>query len=249
MKQKVLMFLSLFVLFVISTRAQNEVAQIGETNYETLQEAIDAASGDNPVVSLLSNVTLTQTVTIDKSLTLDLVNYNIEAVDVRAFHIKAGTVVFKRSGTTRGLIKAEPAKGNSTFDENSSVIRVGDNDVTDGTEINFTIEKGVHVQSHYCYGVTVFGSKTKEKVTINGGVTTWGNSSAISGNGSSGYGGTDITINGSVTSYNTYAIYQPQEGKLTINGTVGNGTTKKPYAAGIEAKSGTILINDGACVF
>lgn len=243
------MFLSLFVLFVISTRAENDVAQIGETNYETLQEAIDAASGDNPVVSLLSNVKLTQTVTIDKSLTLDLVNYNIEAVDVRAFHIKSGTVVFKRSGTTRGLIKAEPAKGNSTFDENSSVIRVGDNDVTDGTEINFTIEKGVHVQTDYCYGVTVFGSKTKEKVTINGGVTTWGNSSAISGNGSSGYGGTDITINGSVTSYNTYAIYQPQEGKLTINGTVGNGTTKKPYAAGIEAKSGTILINDGARVF
>ena len=243
------MFLSLFVLFVISTRAQNEVAQIGETNYETLQEAIDAASGNNPVVSLLSNVTLTQTVTIDKSLTLDLVNYNIEAVDVRAFHIKSGTVVFKRSGTIRGYIKANPAPENSTFDESSSVIRVGANDVTDGTQVNLTIEEGVHVQSKYCYGITVFGNKTKETVTINGGVTTWGNSSAISGNGSSGYGGTDITINGSVTSYNTYAIYQPQEGKLTINGTVGNGTTKKPYAAGIEAKSGTIIINDGACVF
>lgn len=243
------MFLSLFVLFVISTRAQNEVAQIGETNYETLQEAIDAASGDNPVVSLLSNVKLTQTVTINKSLTLDLVNYNIEAVDVRAFHIKSGTVVFKRSGTKQGYIKANPATENPTFDESSSVIRVGANDVTDGTQVNLTIEEGVQVQSKYCYGITVFGSKTKEKVTINGGVTTWGNSSAISGNGSSGYGGTDITINGSVTSYNTYAIYQPQEGKLTINGTVGNGTTKKPYAAGIEAKSGTILINDGACVF
>lgn len=243
------MFLSLFVLFVISTRAQNEVAQIGGTKYATLQEAINAASGDNPVVSLLSNVRLTQTVTINKSLTLDLVNYKIEAVDVRAFHIKSGTVVFKRSGTKQGYIKANPASENSTFDESSSVIRVGANDVTDGTQVNLTIEEGVHVQSDYCYGVTVFGSKTKEKVTINGRVTTWGNSSAISGNGSSGYGGTDITINGSVTSYNTYAIYQPQEGKLTINGTVGNGTTTKPYAAGIEAKSGTIIINDGACVF
>lgn len=243
------MFLSLFVLFVISTRAENEVAQIGDAKYATLQEAINAASGDNPVVSLLSNVRLTQTVTINKSLTLDLVNYKIEAVDVRAFHIKSGTVVFKRSGTKQGYIKANPASENSTFDESSSVIRVGANDVTDGTQVNLTIEEGVHVQSDYCYGVTVFGSKTKEKVTINGRVTTWGNSSAISGNGSSGYGGTDITINGSVTSYNTYAIYQPQEGKLTINGTVGNGTTTKPYAAGIEAKSGTIIINDGACVF
>lgn len=243
------MFLSLFVLFVISTRAENEVAQIGDAKYATLQEAIDAASGDNPVVSLLSNVTLTQTVTIDKSLTLDLVNYKIEAVDVRAFHIKSGTVVFKRSGTKQGYIKANPASENSTFDESSSVIRVGANDVTEGTQINLTIEEGVHVQSDYCYGVTVFGSKTKEKVTINGRVSTWGNASAISGNGSSGYGDTDITINGSVISYNTYAIYQPQEGKLTINGTVGSGTTTKPYAAGIEAKSGTIEINDGACVF
>lgn len=243
------MFLSLFVLFVISTRAENEVAQIGDAKYATLQEAIDAASGDNPVVSLLSNVTLTQTVTINKSLTLDLVNYKIEAVDVRAFHIKSGTVVFKRSGTKQGYIKANPASENSTFDESSSVIRVGANDVTEGTQINLTIEEGVHVQSDYCYGVTVFGSKTKEKVTINGRVSTWGNASAISGNGSSGYGDTDITINGSVISYNTYAIYQPQEGKLTINGTVGSGTATKPYAAGIEAKSGTIIINDGACVF
>ena len=93
------MFLSLFVLLSISTRAENEVAQVGTTKYATLQDAIDAATGDNPTVSLLSNVTLTQTVTIGKSLTLDLVDYKIEAVDVRAFHITAGTVVFKRSGS------------------------------------------------------------------------------------------------------------------------------------------------------
>lgn len=36
------MFLSLFVLFVISTRAQNEVAQIGETKYATVQAAFEA---------------------------------------------------------------------------------------------------------------------------------------------------------------------------------------------------------------
>lgn len=247
MKQKVLTFLSLFVLVSIGARGQ--VAAYGGTNYNSLQEAINAASGDNPTVSLLNNVTLTETVTIDKNLTLDLVDYKIEAVDVRAFHIKSGTVVFKMSGTKQGYIKAEPAKENPTFDENSSVIRVGDNDVTDGTEINFTIEKGLHVQSHYCYGVTVFGSKTKEKVVINGNISTWGNNPALSGNGSTGYGDTDITINGSVISYNTYAIYHPQNGKLTINGTVGSGTATKPNAAGIEAKSGTIIINDGACVF
>ena len=243
------MFLSLFVLLSISTRAENEVAQVGTTKYATLQEAIDAASGDNPTVSLLSNVTLNQTVTIGKSLTLDLVDYKIEAVDVRAFHITAGTVVFKRSGTKQGYIKANPATENSTFDEGSSVIRVGNNNGTEGTQVKLTIEDGVKVQSDYCYGVTVFGSKTKETLIINGSVTTWGNESAISGNGSTGYGGTDITINGTVTSYGTYSIYHPQDGKLTINGTVGSGTTKQPYAAGIEAKAGTIVINEGACVF
>ena len=243
------MFLSLFVLLSISTRAENEVAQVGTTKYATLQDAIDAATGDNPTVSLLSNVTLNQTVTIGKNLTLDLVNYKIEAVDVRAFHITAGTVVFKRSGTKQGYIKANPATENSTFDESSSVIRVGNNNGTEGTQVKLTIEDGVKVQSDYCYGVTVFGSKTKETLIINGSVTTWGNESAISGNGSTGYGGTDITINGTVTSYGTYSIYHPQEGQLTINGTVGSGTTEQPYAAGIEAKAGTIVINEGACVF
>lgn len=168
------MFLSLFVLLSISTRAENEVAQVGTTKYATLQEAIDAASGDNPTVSLLSNVTLNQTVTIGKSLTLDLVDYKIEAVDVRAFHITTGTVVFKRSGTKQGYIKANPATENSTFDEGSSVIRVGNNNGTEGTQVKLTIEDGVKVQSDYCYGVTVFGSKTKETVIINGSVTTWG---------------------------------------------------------------------------
>lgn len=243
------MFLSLFVLVSIGARGQ--VASYEGNNYNSLQEAINAASGNNPTVSLLGNVTLTETVNIDKNLTLDLVDYKIEAVNVRAFHIKGGNVVFKRSGNKQAYIKAEPAEVNPTFDENSSVIRVGDNDVTDGTEINFTIEEGVHVQSHYCYGVTVFGSKTKEKVVINGNISTWGNNPALSGNGSTGYGDTDITINGTVASYSTYSVYHPQSGTLNINGTVGGvsaGSTNT-LAAGIEAKAGTININSTASIY
>lgn len=53
------MFLSLFVLFVISTRAQNEVAQIGDAKYATVQAAFEACS-KNPetatTVKLLCNV-------------------------------------------------------------------------------------------------------------------------------------------------------------------------------------------------
>ena len=53
------MFLSLFVLFVISTRAENEVAQIGAAKYATVQAAFEACS-KNPetatTVKLLCNV-------------------------------------------------------------------------------------------------------------------------------------------------------------------------------------------------
>ena len=53
------MFLSLFVLFVISTRAQNKVAQIGAAKYATVQAAFEACS-KNPetatTVKLLCNV-------------------------------------------------------------------------------------------------------------------------------------------------------------------------------------------------
>lgn len=59
MKQKVLMFLSLFVLFVISTKAENEVAQIEGTKYATVQAAFDACpknAGSSTTITLLCDV-------------------------------------------------------------------------------------------------------------------------------------------------------------------------------------------------
>lgn len=53
------MFLSLFVLFAISTRAENEVAQIGGTNYVSVQAAFEACSGNaesSTTITLLCDV-------------------------------------------------------------------------------------------------------------------------------------------------------------------------------------------------
>lgn len=261
MRKKLFTLLSLLALIGVLAWAEETgtsedtttyVAKVGDTQYETLQDAIDAATGDNPTVSLLSNVTLDKTVTINKSLTLDLVSFNIEAVDTRALHITGGNVVIQRSGTTKGYIIAKPAAENSTFDENSSVIRVGDNS-GEQRNVSLTIEKNVRVNTDYCYGITVFGNKTKETVTINGTVTTAGKNAAISGNGSSGYGGTTITINGTVYATGSkveevpYSIYHPQDGTLNINGTVGSTSLSKSGA--IEAKSGIININENAKVY
>ena len=68
------------------------------------------------------------------------------------------------------------------------------------------IDKNVKVSSGHCYGVTVFGSKTTENVVINGEVAVTGSAPAVSGNGSAGYGNTNIVVNGTVSADKANAI-------------------------------------------
>lgn len=90
----------------------------------------------------------------------------------------------------------------------------------------------------------MFGSKTQETLIVNGNVAVTGNFSAISGNGSTWFKGTTITINptANITAKATNAIYHPQDGVLNVYGTVGSTSNK----GGIEAKAGTINVYEGA---
>ena len=86
------------------------VAQIGELNYATLEAAI-AAAKENDTVKLLTEVELTETITIEKPITLNLNNQKITGADgAVVLNVKAATIiqdgiiVGSKSGTSSGLI-------------------------------------------------------------------------------------------------------------------------------------------------
>ncbi len=68
---------ALFFLGVCSAFADGNVAKMGETEYTTLKDAIEAVSDENSEVTLLAKVTLTETINCSKSFTLNLSSYSI----------------------------------------------------------------------------------------------------------------------------------------------------------------------------
>ena len=202
----------------------------GGEDYTSLAATIAAAT-ENSTITIANNIAVSKKVIIDKSLKIDLNGKNIIGANDRVFNVTNGDVTIEGPGTI-----SVPKAYVTDMDPSSSVIRIGDNDVN-GT-VSLTIGENVLISTDHSYGVTIFGSKTTETLTVNGRIETT-DVPAVSGNGSTGYGNTTITINGTVKTTNENAIYHPQSGNLTINGTViGKG--------GIEAKAGATTVAIGS---
>ena len=194
--------------------------------YKELTTAIKEAK-DGQKVKLMSNVNITSPIYVNKNLILDLNEKNITGTGTRIFNVTAGTLEI--SGT--GILLS------SNIAVNSSVIRVGSNENSTPLKAGLIVGQSVTISGPNSYGVTVFGSTTQETIVINGTITSY--SGAVSGNGSSGYGGTKIIINegASLSATNASGIYHPQAGDLIINGGSISGTT------GIEIKSGNASVS------
>lgn len=195
----------------------------------SLQEQINNAA-DGATITLSEDVNLTATVTIAKNITLNLNDHNITGTGARALQVTNGNVTITGTGTITSTGIAD----------NSSVIRVGDN--TESYAPSLTIDENVKVTSACSYGVTIFGKNASETLVVNGTVeTTSVVASAISGNGSAGFCETAITIgeNAKISAANDVAIYQPQAGTLTVNGTVSG-------LGGIEIKAGSLTVGASA---
>ena len=221
------------------------VAYVGtSTNkFETLQEAIDAASqrnGGQAVVTLLGNLTITETVNFANvtaaSVLLDLGGYTLTGENCRALQINKGNLYLENGTVT-----------STGIDSSKSVIRIGSNEAEySGISPMLYMRNGAKVLAPKTYGVTLFGSATvKEKLTVagNASIVATGPSPAISGQGGQAYHvdgkGTEITITGTavVSATNNYAIYHPDNGTLDIQG--GTITGK----GGIQMCSGTLNIS------
>lgn len=225
------------------------VAEYNGTKYESLQEAIDAASqksSGQTEVTLLTDVTITETVVFakkysDGSVLLNLGGYTLTGEGCRALQINKGNL-YLESGTvtSTGII------------DSSSVIRIGSNETDyNNSTPSLYMRNGAKVLAPVSYGVTIFGSATrgeKLKVMSNAEIIATGPSPAISGNGGANYNTDDRTSgwkaeeiiigeNAVISAANNYAIYHPECGTLSIQGGTISGK------GGIQMCSGTLKIS------
>ena len=208
------------------------VAQIGDTKYQTLAEAFNAAvKATQPVtIVLLKNASASELKLSDAKAQITL--------DLGGFTVTDNAIV----ASARGLFQVT---------DGASLKVVGPGKIESAVrnaESNhcFRIERGASVDidanvTVSTYGVCVFIRDLNSTLTTAGDLTSQTNF-AISGNGTQGLGDTIVTISGgSVTTEKDegFAIYQPQSGTLNISG----GAISGDNCIGI--KSGTLNITGG----
>ena len=199
---------------------------------EMLQTAI--ANGGEIILS--GSFEVSEPLSVSTVVTINLNNQTITGKNGeygrRVFNVVAGgSLTLTGSGTI-----TTAGNNDTTFPNNSSVIRVGDN--TNGAACGLVVGKDVEIIAPASYGIAVFGMNTKQTLEVSGTVTAK-EASAISGNGSAGFTETEITINdgATITSENNVAVYHPQKGTLTVKAATITGR------GGIEIKSGTANVN------
>ena len=194
------------------------VAQIGSTKFATIKDAVDAANAGDTIL-LLSNVVLSETVTIDKEVVIDIAGYTISAVDGWVVNNENQSLIGVGRG---GSLTINDSIGGGVLDANA--LRIA---------INLTN-----------YGESETGEAAK--LVINGGKLL-GGWYAIAGNGSRD--NTYLEINGGEVEGKFSAIYHPQYGDLTITGGKLVGYGNSGYGGdAIGFLSGNLTITGGEFV-
>ena len=215
--------------------AQN-VAKIGTTEFATLQNAADAATGGQ-TVTLINDVDLTTGGGLEVHKWLDMV------LDMNGHSIKGANADHKNICVS-GKLTLKDSKENSTgkiYAETPDQDGVYDKPLVEvNNDGQFVMESG-HINSVPAGNHQfVIGAYYNSKVTINGGTIESG-WYAINGSIDEDQN-TTITINGgTLASTADYAIYHPQPGTLTIN----DGTVVYGAAGAIAMKRGNLVVNGG----
>ena len=191
------------------------VARIDSDTYTSLANAVLVADPGS-TIELQQNVTLTDGLDVDKKLTIDLNGHTVS---------KAGAG-WTADPTVVDYLLAVKRGGDLTIKDSKGSGKIDAGDLACGVKMTIKGEAG---------------NGDKAVLTVNGG-TIQGKYYGISGNGTRH--GTEITITGgtiTATDKAGTAIYQPQNGSLTING--GEITSEN---TAIEIRSGELTVTGGA---
>ena len=220
-------------------------AKIGETEYYTLAEAVTAAkSGDT--ITLLGDVTLANTLTINENVTLDLGGFTITGDDGigNVLHFSGGTSTVKN-----GTVDGNGTATNAIRITGSAVVTV-EATATAQAFCGIAVRNGTSAAAPatlHMYGKAI----GQAEYPVSGKADKFYGSYGIAGNGTAGHGNTLINIyasaeitaeagnSGNATDDAAAAIYHPQDGILNIHG----GTITGPE--GLEIKAGTANIYGG----
>lgn len=236
------------------------IGEDGEEGYATLQDAINAAE-EGDVIELLANVKLTDPLTIDKSVTIDLAGYTISAPATAAnitadatikSSVKGGTIKHTGKDPDHGLIITNDATltlESVTVDYEGAGQAVKLGTFKDGKPTEKSgnaVLNGVTVKGGQA-GVIVLGTQKDSEYGASLTVT----NSNISGTIYYGIVNNGMGYNTSITLENTKvsapeesgtAMYLPGEGETTITGGTITGAT------GIEIRAGKLTINEGTTI-
>ena len=206
-------------------------AFINDTLYVTLNDAIEAAK-DGDLIQLVQDVELTETISFNKNLTIDLNGHDITyATNKTAFEFKGNgeektyNISFRNSSAEESVITGRIRELAATSSYNITICE----------KVKLTADYGVFIRGNGNDGsavLNVYGSIEVPSPYEYG---------AIQGNGSTGYGGTIINIydGASLKTTDSSVIYHPQAGTLNIYG----GTIIGKEA--ITMKVGTLNISGG----
>ncbi len=238
-----------------SLLAADDVAQVGEAGYASLNEAI-AAAADGETVKVLTDTALKTNSISQKSITLDLNGCTVTA-DNRAFNVVNGGTLTLEDTAGNGVLKVNKAGALSlgvvTGSGGNFVMKGGTLEVPeygayitnscDGDSIKM---QGGVIKADYGICAIGNGSAHSAVVEISGGEV-YGNIFGFGTNGSAGYGGVDLVMTGgSVTSTadDAPALYLPAYYSTAVisGGTITGGT-------GIEIRAGELTVTDDAKVF
>lgn len=221
----------------------NGITMLADINGEHYSSVIDATNivPNDGTVKLMTHLDLTAPLELERhaSYKFDLDGHNITATDCGAILVKSGDVIITNTGA------AATISATGSVAATAAVIQVGDNN-GENRNISLGIDNNITVSTTACQGVLLSGTNTRESLTVRGTISTT-TQPAISSDKVNG--GTTINIeeDANVTSSGNVAIYHPQTGTLTVEGTadhnaVVSGTT------GIEMKAGDLIVGEHATI-
>jgi len=214
-------------------------ARIGNQFFDTLEEAIQAA-GPNDIITLTSNVTLDETLKINKNVNINLNNFNITA-DEKVFEVEGGSLNLSGNGKVR---ENKPYYG--------AIVMKGSNDPSKNDYSTISVGSGVTLEGWSGIFIDHNDNNTAYGILVNMN----GDINAI--DDVDGGPGAGIYVNGNIQDKNNTPVVNIKDGaEITSTGTglyiAGYATFNigKAYISGVQSgigiKSGNLNIN-GATV-
>ena len=218
------------------TVEDHRVAEVGNTGYSTLADAV-AAAQSGETVKLLANINGQTVIPADKNIVLDLNGKTMTHTGTTLYN--SGTLVVK----------------DSSADKSGKIVSTGNVGIGVNHNSTTTIEYA-NIQAQE--GAVITGYATGATITIEDGVFTALDNAVVAGNGNKTDKNTEgtpervnankITINGGTfngmiktSGYVACGIYAPWKDNIVVNG----GTFNITGGAGIVARGGIVVVNNG----